>query len=934
MPPKDTADTRFALEGFLPLWAIVLLGLALLALAWWMARRDARFADRPKLVSLLLALRCVAIVVLLWMLAGPTLVTTVRKFRTKSIALLVDTSASMGLVDVLDGSGNVSRWAAARHENSDTSVIRKLDEAIGSLRIAQNQLERFSKIPNATAATAEARDTLGRAVRGLTSGRDALNRAVGDFPGSAAHLKRGFADATRAIDDNVLDTLPGKSTEFNRGKTLSSLERERWLPERFAALSIAVAQVENLADQFLKSVEDPGARSPGELQTEESKLARIDKVESFLAAAEQSWLKDIRKKAAVSRYEFGEKVVPLGTAAPAETRKFDSANRKPLSSATQIGAALQQVALDSTTQPVEAAVLITDGGHNAGVDPRELAASLAGTALHIVPIGNTKMRRDVILHHTHAPKAVLQNDHVVIDSIVTAYDCENEKLQVELLENNVVVDRQTLNVNSEVFDSRVQLRWKAAHLGKHSLAFRVVPVSEERTEENNATKADVHVMEDKIRVLVADNYPRWETRYLLNLFKRDDRVAFDQLLFEPQPAAGEGVRSRFPASLDEWSKYRVVILGDVLPAQLTYEQQKTLREYVTEGGGNLIIVAGKDAMPAAYLNQPLGAMLPVEAGARAVSGNNPFYLHLTDEGSMTLATQIAENPGISERLWREMSERLPIYAISEFSKPKPTTHSLIWASMSKTSFNPADASTRSFLSWQYVGAGRVVYLAAPVTYQLRYRQGDTFHHRFWGQLLRWAVARDLAEGSQTVRLSTDKSRYEFGEAVQVSARLRQLDGKVVGGATVQVAALHEGKLVQEIALREDSTRPGTYHGRLEALPVGPVKLQAAGDRVKALLAQENYRRIVETTVTVDPSGVLELRHPLCNLPLLRQVADVSGGVVLPPTSLKTALQALNLEPEVLENVTKKPLWNRWDLFWVFILCLTLEWAGRKYLGLS
>jgi hypothetical protein len=930
---QDTTDTRFALEGFLPLWAIVLLGVGLLALSWWMARRDKRFADRPKIVSILFALRCVAVLVLLWMLAGPTLVTTARKFRTKSVALLVDTSASMGLVDVIDGSGNVSRWSAARTDSTSTAAVRKLDEAVTTLRVAQNQLERFSKIPNSTTETADARAAFARAAQGIKTAIDGLKRSAGDMPDSAAHVKRGLLEASAGITGQVLDTLQNKSAEFNRGKTLASLERERWLPKDLAVLSLAAAQVEGFADQFVKLVEAPAAKSPGEVDARESKLARIDKVDAFLANAETTWLKDIRKKAVVSRYEFGEKVVPLGTAPLREQHSTEPANRKSLSAATQIGAALQQVAIDSTSQPVEAAILITDGGHNAGVDPRELAASLSGTTLHIVPIGNTKIQRDVILHHTHAPKAVLQNDHVVIDSIVTAYDCEKEQLQVELLDNGAVVDRQTLNVTSEVFDNRVQLRWRAAQIGKHTLGFRVIPVSDERTDENNASKADIHVMEDKIRVLVADNFPRWETRYLLNLFKRDDRVEFDQLLFEPQASVGSGVRADFPRTLEEWSKYRIVILGDVLPAQLTYEHQKLLREYVTEAGGNLIIVAGKDAMPAAYLTQPLGAMLPVEQGDRAVP-NNPFYLHLTDEGSMTLATQIAENPGLSERLWREMSERLPIYALSEFSRPKPTTHSLIWASLNKSSFNPADPSTRAFLSWQYIGAGRVVYVAAPVTYQLRYRQGDTFHHRFWGQLLRWAVARDLAEGSQTVRLSTDKSRYENGEAVQVSVRLRQLDGKAVGGAALQIAAVHEGRLIQEITLKEDPARAGTYHGRLPALPVGPVKLEAGGERVKALLAQENYRRPVETTVNIDPSGVLELRHPLCNLPLLRQVADASSGIVLPPTGLKAALQALNLNPEVLENVTKKPLWNRWDLFWLFILCLTLEWAGRKYLGLS
>jgi hypothetical protein len=201
-------------------------------------------------------------------------------------------------------------------------------------------------------------------------------------------------------------------------------------------------------------------------------------------------------------------------------------------------------------------------------------------------------------------------------------------------------------------------------------------------------------------------------------------------------------------------------------------------------------------------------------------------------------------------------------------------------------------------------------------------------------LLRWVVARDLAEGSLTVRLSTDKLRYEVGEPVQVSAQLRQLDGKVVTGAALQIEASQHGAVLQNVALTEDASRPGSYHAVLPQTPAGQVKLQIRGDRVNELLASENYARPVETTVDIDPNAMLELRHPLCNMPLLREIADASGGLIVPPTGLEAALRQLNFEPEGSENISKKPLWNRWDLFCLFIACLSLEWAGRKYLGLS
>src|SRR5688500_2503804 len=110
MSPEAESETQFSFDSFLPLWTIVFIGVVLLAVSSWLAWRDRRFTERARLVGVLLFFRVGAILILLWMLAGPTLVTTLRKFKRKTIAVLVDTSASMGLVDVLDGSGNNSRW--------------------------------------------------------------------------------------------------------------------------------------------------------------------------------------------------------------------------------------------------------------------------------------------------------------------------------------------------------------------------------------------------------------------------------------------------------------------------------------------------------------------------------------------------------------------------------------------------------------------------------------------------------------------------------------------------------------------------------------------------------------------------------------------------------------------------------------------------------
>ena len=84
-------------------------------------------------------------------------------------------------------------------------------------------------------------------------------------------------------------------------------------------------------------------------------------------------------------------------------------------------------------------------------------------------------------------------------------------------------------------------------------------------------------------------------------------------------------------------------------------------------------------------------------------------------------------------------------------------------------------------------------------------------------------------------------------------------------------------------------------------------------------------------MNVDPGGTTELSNPLCNLPLLNQIAEASGGTVLPPASLQNALAQVNMTPEVQETVlSRQANWARWDFLWIFIGCLTIEWLARRY----
>ena len=101
--------------------------------------------------------------------------------------------------------------------------------------------------------------------------------------------------------------------------------------------------------------------------------------------------------------------------------------------------------------------------------------------------------------------------------------------------------------------------------------------------------------------------------------------------------------------------------------------------------------------------------------------------------------------------------------------------------------------------------------------------------------------------------------------------------------------------------------------------------------MQSLLAGEGHTEPVEQMINVDFKGTTELSDPVCNLPLLHQIADAGGGVLLPPAALENALAHLNVAPDSQDTVlSRQPAWDRWVFLWIFIGCITIEWLARRY----
>jgi hypothetical protein len=122
-------------------------------------------------------------------------------------------------------------------------------------------------------------------------------------------------------------------------------------------------------------------------------------------------------------------------------------------------------------------------------------------------------------------------------------------------------------------------------------------------------------------------------------------------------------------------------------------------------------------------------------------------------------------------------------------------------------------------------------------------------------------------------------------------------------------------------------------GEFSPTEAGAMSLEAFGADVTQLLQSEGFSDKVQTSIVVDPLQSPETEDTRTNIPLLRQIAKLTGGQIVPPTAVEQLIKLINLDPTVREETVRGPLWNRWIYLWLIVGVLTVEWTIRKSTGL-
>jgi hypothetical protein len=288
-------------------------------------------------------------------------------------------------------------------------------------------------------------------------------------------------------------------------------------------------------------------------------------------------------------------------------------------------------------------------------------------------------------------------------------------------------------------------------------------------------------------------------------------------------------------------------------------------------------------------------------------------LSLTPDGLSHPATRLGTTLDESRRRWAQ----LPALA-SVVSAGGPRAGAQVLA------VTAAPDATRPLLITQRYGLGRSMVFAGEAAWRWRMLlpASDDSYERVWRQLSRWVA------GGAVDRIEIAAGAVALpGTSAALRVLVRDEQFKPVSNAEVSIRVTAPGGQERTMAAALSDPSEGRYVASIRFDQPGVYRVAADARRGSETLGTAMRPMLV--------GGVdIELAEPALNEPLLRRMAETTGGKYVPAADAGSVAQ-LVAQSEVGERPTEmRDLWHNGFSLLAIVLLLALEWLIRRRVGLA
>ncbi len=599
-------------------------------------------------------------------------------------------------------------------------------------------------------------------------------------------------------------------------------------------------------------------------------------------------------------------------------------------STTRLGGALDRARDELAGLPLAGLVMITDGADTSDAALDESIASLKARSIPVfsVGVGQERFARDVQITRIETPRSALKGTSLVVNVVLTQNGYTGATIPLNVEDEGRIVGTQEVTLPRDGESATVRVRFTASDPGPRVFRFRVPAQPNEQVTQNNVREALIDISDRREKILYFEGEPRPEMKFVRRAVEDDknlqvvvlQRTAENKYLRLDVGSADELVDG-FPKRREELFGYRALILGSVEAASFSPDQLRMIADFVSKRGGGLLMLGGRRSFAeGGWSGTPVGEVLPVMLDGGAKERGGPYFSEVsvrpTRAGATSPVTQIAGDEDASQKRWTDLP---PVTTVNPVHGVKPGATVLLSGMDNRK-------QEQIVLASQRYGRGKA--LALPIQDSWFWRMNakmpvtDTTHATFWRRLVRWLVD-DVPD---KVMLTLTQDRVDPGQPMKLTAEV--LDDQYNGISDAHVVAkvtAPSGK-TSEVPLEWTVEHDGESRSSMVPQEEGLYS-------IKLVASRDNKELGSDTTYVRSSAGDSEYFDATMRAPLLRRIAEETGGRFFTAANVATLPEAISYSGRGVTVVEDRDLWDMPAVLILIVALIGTEWAYRRARGL-
>ncbi|MBP7830288.1 MAG: hypothetical protein KA248_10260 [Kiritimatiellae bacterium] len=572
-------------------------------------------------------------------------------------------------------------------------------------------------------------------------------------------------------------------------------------------------------------------------------------------------------------------------------------------------------------------LLLSDGRQVAASGPSDAALRARSQDAPVFPLvlGGEVARKDIAVEPLRRQYVSFKGQRTRLAARVRSSGLGRIRPVARLRDGaGAVLEEQTLSFEGDG-ETTVFFAVTPDERGYRDYRVEVAPWEGEGSLQNNEARIGLAALDGRIRVLMVEGVPYWDSKFIAQLLRRQPNVEVVSVyrlsadrFFRVETDLADAAQitgSVFPDTAAELDAYDIVIFGKGAEYFLTPERVRLLRDFTRDRGGGVLFARGK---PYSGVFPELEALEPMEWGERFAS---PFAVRPTGAGEKAgLFGDML--PGPDDPVWG----RLPPLGFAQRVRRLKAFSDVLVEGRGELG---GQEQVFPVVVRRRFGKGMIVAVNADGLWQWDFfpsvKDAGNMYQEFWSQLVQWAATfSEFLPGAQYA-LGLNTRAAGSGEPVRLRVSRRQADPGApapeilvrLGGELVRT--LHPAPVPDEPGRWEtvfSLEAPGTYRLALH----DPAAEGTEGDLYEALEVRAAPRE--EDNVSADPA-------------FLRELAEASGGEPVTPETVAAVLARLDAGERATDvsRATWQPAWDRGWFLLLTALCFAAEWFVRRRNGL-